>query len=225
MLALAKHFNCKIHVTAAQYHRYRFVPDIVNILTRNAQSTNIHFCQQDSNFGRFDRALLPCGKELNFLPNVLQIIPSVMYFTKSRVTPKEMVVCESETLVRVCYSSHSSYEEIVDFLSALKPDFIYPSVRPNSHLTLEDVIRSLSFLESRSNVSVSMMSNENRTVMFLKSGKSRFMLNSEYCEHPTLEDTLTEPGLSEEPTNESVAAEVRLSRVIPDALTLLDQLT
>lgn len=154
MMALAEHFNCLVHVNDAQYQRYRFVHDIKKVLTTNPSATKIHFCQDPEirqitpKCPKRARKELPCIGHLNFVPNVLQIIPSVMYFTKTNVTPTEMVICESEKTIRVCYSSHSSYEEIVDFLSAVKPDFIYPNVRPNSSLSLEDVRGSLSFLET-----------------------------------------------------------------------------
>lgn len=175
MMALAQHFKCKVHVSSVQYQRYRFVPDITNHLTNDASSTQIHFCQSNKLRGKFDKTL-PCGNELNFSPNLLQIIPSVMYFTKSTVTPKEMVMCESERVVRVCYSSHSSYEEIVDFLAAIKPEFIYANVRPNSNLTLEDVRRSLSFLECSSDSETSAEPEwADSTVIFRKPKKLCYM--------------------------------------------------
>ena len=160
MIALAKHFRCRIHVNEQQFNKCRSVPSIANHLTTNASATQIHFCQQkaissiDEDLSLckraklFNKSELPCRNELSVLPNVLQIIPSVMYFTKGNVTPGDMLVSETDTVLRVCYSSHSSYEEIVDFLRELCPEFIYPNVRPNASLTLEEVREKLSFLEA-----------------------------------------------------------------------------
>lgn len=160
MMALFNKFGRKIHVTETQFRRYRFVPTLADILTTKPQSAQIHFCQQRAIVNveermdmcllrpAVDKSQLPCAGELTIRPNVLQIIPSVMYFTKSRtVSPTEMTVCENETTVRMCYSSHSSYEEIRDFLTAIKPEHIYPNVCPNSNVSLDDVRRNLLHLQ------------------------------------------------------------------------------
>ncbi len=172
MIALARHFRCEIHVSDNQYRKYQHVPDIYRVLTTNSLSTKIHFCQaapintieedmrKCMKRVKFDRSALPCAHLFsNLPPNVLQIIPSVMYFTRGKVTPAEMVVCESEKVVRVCYSSLSSYSEIVDFLTHLKPRFIYPNVRPNQSLSLLDVRNTLAFLQQCSSHSTQQLQN------------------------------------------------------------------
>ena len=151
MIALAAHYKCKIHVNTLQYERYRFFPRLHCILTSDANASRIHFCHTTiMSHKRFknNSSLLPCSLELRKVSEVLQIIPSVMYFTKSwKVSTEGMAICESANVIRMCYSSHSSYEEILDFLEVIKPEFIFPSVRPNLQLTLADVRASLSYLE------------------------------------------------------------------------------
>ena len=180
MTQLANFFNCKIHVSRTQFSKYRFLPCLAKILTTDAASTNIHFCQSqeismvEENLEmckkRANRTKLPCMEEFpGCKPDVLQIIRSVVYFTRSKVVPSEMFHCESETVIRMCYSSHSSYEEIQDFLVAIKPENIYPNVRPNSSLSLEDVRRNLMFLERpiRKRSSLHITSNELSSARFV----------------------------------------------------------
>ena len=151
MVALSKFFHCKIHVTQSQYGRYLYVPSILTVLTTDANSTYIHFCQRSfcTDENPTTSRLMPCLSEQPRNAEVLTLIPSVMFFfTKFGVKPDDLAVCESESIVRVCYSSHSSYEEIVDFLGHLKPGRIYPSVKPNDNLSLQDVRNNLAFLEA-----------------------------------------------------------------------------
>ena len=143
-----------------QFDKFRFVPSILNYLTTDPRSTKIHFCQNNiiSNVEenldmcrqrpKYDKTLLPCANDLNFKPALIQIIPSVMFFvTSQHATPDQMVFRESERVVRVCYSSHCSLEELTDFLVHIKPRRIVPNVCPSGNLTLEDVRRSLVHLE------------------------------------------------------------------------------
>ena len=150
MVSLAKLFGCEIHVNPSQYSRYRYVPSLKSIMTTNPNGTKIHFCQSPvGDLSGPNRRAIPCTTDLASNTDVLTLIPSVMYFTKFTATPSQMIFCESERIIRVCYSSHSSYEEIVDFLKHLKPANIYPSVKPNNELSLEDVRKNLAFLEVR----------------------------------------------------------------------------
>lgn len=145
MARLSFEFGCRVHVTPAQYHRYRFVKDIVkNISTDVRESGRIHFCQNEMKLNAFEvqpRCVSAASS------NVLTLIPSAMYFTKSSVKPSEMVRCVNERRIRVCYATHSSFSEVVDFLKSLKPSEIYPCVRPNESMSLADVRKSLAHLE------------------------------------------------------------------------------
>ena len=148
MKSLSIFFGSQIHVTATQYDRYRCVPSIQKFLTTDPNSTKIHFCQAPLGTPGQVRPPMPCLPEQKTRSNVLTLIPSAMYFTRFNVNINDMVATESPNVVRVCYSSHSSYEEIVDFLKFLQPVNIYPNVKPNDNLSLEDVRASLSFLEA-----------------------------------------------------------------------------
>lgn len=143
MSRLSSEFECKMHITEAQYDRYRFVESIVKTVSTNITRTGrIHFCQNTID-GQTPMCITNAGC------NVLTIIPTAMYFTKSSVTPTEMFRCVSERRIRVCYSTHSSYSEIMSFIKPLKPCNIYPCVMPNDSLSLEDVRQSLAHLENK----------------------------------------------------------------------------
>jgi len=142
MSRLASEFSRKLHVTEQQYQRYRFVRDIHKHLSVDIRDAGrIHFCQLS-----VDGTIPKC---ISNSSNVLTIIPTAMYFTKSLVTPKEMVKCITERTIRVCYSTHCSYNEIIDFLKNIKPDKIQPCVEPNDSQSLDDVRRSLFHLERK----------------------------------------------------------------------------
>ena len=96
MVQLAKKYSCKIHVSAKQFEKYRFVPSIQRFLTEDPNSTQIHFCQNhivsqvEENLElckqrtNFDKTALPCTSVLRYSPHILQIVPSVMFFYKKQ---------------------------------------------------------------------------------------------------------------------------------------------
>ena len=137
MKELAERFNTKIHVNIQQFELYNFVPSIQKFLTVEPSLTFLHFCKS---FCGFDANLkLPCQHSLNFMPQVLTIIPTAMFFTKGESMPSQLVKAISERTIRCCYSTHSSTEEIVDFLSCLNFKALTPFVRPDKETTIDSV--------------------------------------------------------------------------------------
>ena len=53
-------------------------------------------------------------------PEVLTIIPNAMFVAKNEIMPGRLVEAVSERTIRFCYSSHSSVDEINDFLSSMQ---------------------------------------------------------------------------------------------------------
>ena len=137
MKELATKFNTKIHVSVSQYQLYKFVPSIQTWLTLDAESTKIHFCTSSSIFEK--NLKLPCQHSLRSFPRVLTIIPTAMFFTKNEIMPSRLVKAVSEKTIRCCYSTHSSTDEIIDFLSNLKFKNITPFVRPDKETSIESV--------------------------------------------------------------------------------------
>jgi hypothetical protein len=148
MKSLSVKFNCKVHVTDAQFYSYRYVPSISKFLTTDANSSKVHFCKAPYSAQHMPtHEELPCKHHLRNKPNVLTLIPSVMYFTTSNIIPTELVRCLKDNVIRLCFSTHCSYSELIDFLKCLKPNAIYANVRPNMSLSLANVRASLAFLE------------------------------------------------------------------------------
>jgi hypothetical protein len=79
-------------------------------------------------------------------------MPSAMHFTRPDKSATDLVSNCGKNRVRVCYSTHSSYEEVVDFLRALKPVRIFANVCTKDHLDLDEVNRSIKFLEATNGV-------------------------------------------------------------------------
>ena len=97
--------------------------------------TKTHFCKPSS---RSAILKLPCKPGIPS-PLVLKIIPTVMFFTKNEIMPGRLVKAVSERTIRCCYSSHSSADEISDFLWSLQFESITPFVFPDKDTPLDSV--------------------------------------------------------------------------------------
>ncbi len=132
MQALSSRFKTEIHVTESMFDQYKFSPAVQSVMATNP-SAKIHFCKRacvlSNNSGALPRH------------QILTLVPTVMFFTVSCNDPSELVKVIEPHKVRVCYSSHSSLEEVCDFLACLKFDSVTPCVKPNSELSLQDVTK------------------------------------------------------------------------------------
>ena len=81
MKELVLRFKTKVHVSLCQYQLYQFNPSIQNWLTLDGESTKIHFCKHSSASANLK---LPCKPDIPS-PEVLTIIPTVMFFTKNEI--------------------------------------------------------------------------------------------------------------------------------------------
>lgn len=118
---------------------------------------------QESNETPKKKILIPClfdetkaDNELNPEINAVKIILSAMYFTDNPGIEKIFIEYKPsknerhyqnlkfyKKIYRLCYSFHSSMEEIVNFVNSLKPKKIYPIALPES--TSEISIRTYFF--------------------------------------------------------------------------------
>ncbi|XP_074646452.1 protein artemis-like [Tubulanus polymorphus] len=123
-------FKMKVHVQPFQLAQYGNLPFVSKFLTTDPSETKIHSCY----CGKIDRKTkdrLPCGhvpKDSSDLKLRL-IKPSTMWFTNRAVSRNDIIV-NTTGIDRVCYCFHSSDTEIQDFVSYLKPDNVYPNVKP-----------------------------------------------------------------------------------------------
>ena len=82
---------------------------------------------------------IPC-RHMHDPDKILVILPTTMYFTQfQHLTLDKIVRKVSDGFYRVCYSFHSSYTELKDLISYLKPDNVFPNVKPPNDSKLADV--------------------------------------------------------------------------------------
>ncbi|KAM4614795.1 protein artemis [Polymixia lowei] len=125
---LGEEFNTQIHVK--RMAMFKKMPEILSYVTTD-RNTQIHACRhpKQEEFLRGNR--LPCG---SVAPDgtplrIISIKPSTMWFGE-RSKKSNVVVKTGASSYRACFSFHSSYSEIKDFLTYLQPVNIYPSVIP-----------------------------------------------------------------------------------------------
>ncbi|XP_051748073.1 protein artemis isoform X2 [Ctenopharyngodon idella] len=133
---LGQEFSSQIHVNSLEM--FKKMPEILCHVTTN-RATQIHACRhpKDEEFFRANR--LPCGTTApDGMPlNIISIKPSTIWFGE-RTRKTSVVVKMGSSSYRACFSFHSSYLEVKDFLSYICPVNIYPNVIPLGK-TLEDV--------------------------------------------------------------------------------------
>ncbi|XP_076469527.1 uncharacterized protein LOC143299904 [Babylonia areolata] len=136
---LAREVKTKVHTSREKVKIYEQITELRGIFTDNP-SARIHACKWTEN--HFNDSRLPCGytpqRESNTDGSesceVLVIRPSTMWFTNEPSRLQELVVRPASGwgLHRVCYSFHSSYAELRDLVSLLRPRHVHPNVLPAS---------------------------------------------------------------------------------------------
>ncbi|KAI1888172.1 hypothetical protein AGOR_G00182290 [Albula goreensis] len=133
---LSEEFNMQIHVKNMQM--FKRMPEILCHVTTD-RTTQIHACRHPKDEDFFKSSRLPCGSTApNGTPlHIISIKPSTMWFGE-RTRKTSVVVRTGHSSYRACFSFHSSYSEIKDFLSYICPINIYPNVVPLGK-TIDDV--------------------------------------------------------------------------------------
>ncbi|XP_071187691.1 protein artemis isoform X2 [Salvelinus alpinus] len=133
----------RIHVKSLDM--FKKMPEILSHVTTD-RATQIHACRhpKEEEFVRGSR--LPCGSSASDgTPlNIISIKPSTMWFGE-RTQRTKVIVRTGASSYRACFSFHSSYSEIKDFLSYLQPINIYPSVIPigRTHADVTELLKSM----------------------------------------------------------------------------------
>ncbi|XP_057586613.1 protein artemis isoform X1 [Hippopotamus amphibius kiboko] len=125
---LSEEFGVQVHVD--KLDMFRNMPDIIHHLTTD-RDTQIHACRHPKAEEYFQWNKLPCGiTSKNRIPlHTISIKPSTMWFGE-RTRKSNVIVRTGESSYRACFSFHSSYSEIKDFLSYICPVNVYPNVIP-----------------------------------------------------------------------------------------------
>ncbi|XP_019399210.1 PREDICTED: protein artemis isoform X1 [Crocodylus porosus] len=125
---LSEELGTKVHVN--KLDMFKNMPEILYHVTTDRR-TQIHACRhpRDDEYLRGNR--LPCGiTSQNGTPlRIISVKPSTMWFGE-RTRKTDVIVRIGESSYRACFSFHSSYSEIKDFLSYIRPVNVYPNVIP-----------------------------------------------------------------------------------------------
>uniref|UniRef100_A0A8C5THD6 Protein artemis n=1 Tax=Malurus cyaneus samueli TaxID=2593467 RepID=A0A8C5THD6_9PASS len=125
---LSEELGIKVHTN--KLDMFRNMPDILCHVTTD-RHTQIHACRHPRDDDCFRGNRLPCGITChNGTPlHIISIKPSTMWFGE-RKKKTNVIVRTGESSYRACFSFHSSYSEIKDFLSYICPVNVYPNVLP-----------------------------------------------------------------------------------------------
>ncbi|XP_029018735.1 protein artemis isoform X2 [Betta splendens] len=140
---LGDEFNTQIHVNSLSM--FKNMPEILSYVTTDRR-TQIHACRHPKDEEYLQGNRLPCGcTAADGTPlRIISIKPSTMWFGE-RTKKTNVIIKTGASSFRACYSFHSSYSEIKDFLSYLQPVNIYPSVIPIGR-TLTEVSQLLKLM-------------------------------------------------------------------------------
>ncbi|MCJ8743055.1 hypothetical protein PDJAM_G00089310 [Pangasius djambal] len=145
---LGQEFNSQVHVNSL--NMYRQMPEILDHVTTN-RVTQIHACRHPkacytsctANVHHSAADVAPDGTPLH----IISIKPSTMWFGE-RTRKTNVIVKMGGSSYRACFSFHSSYSEIKDFLSYIGPVNIYPNVVPLGR-TVEEVTELLNLMRRK----------------------------------------------------------------------------
>uniref|UniRef100_A0A8C8DYN3 Protein artemis n=1 Tax=Oryzias sinensis TaxID=183150 RepID=A0A8C8DYN3_9TELE len=141
---LGEEFGTQIHVNSLAM--FKKMPEILSYVTTD-RSARIHACRHPKDEEFFQGNRLPCGcSAADGTPlRIISIKPSTMWFGE-RTKRTNVIIKTGSSSYRACFSFHSSYSELKDFLAYLKPVNIYPNVVPlgrsETEVTLSLMCRS-----------------------------------------------------------------------------------
>ncbi|CAK9811333.1 Protein artemis [Anthophora quadrimaculata] len=119
---LSKMLNMKIHVRNDVYESYCCIAQLSCYVTNDPYSTAIHGCKRKiSSLG------LHCRSDVSNA-NIMTIIPSVMKWRKRDTSVVGEWDKVKERTFNVCYSTHSSFNELKAFIQYFNTLEIYPCV-------------------------------------------------------------------------------------------------
>ncbi|XP_024145899.1 protein artemis isoform X2 [Oryzias melastigma] len=125
---LGEEFGTQIHVNSLAM--FKKMPEILSYVTTD-RGARIHACRHPKDEEFFQGNRLPCGCSApDGTPlRIISIKPSTMWFGE-RTKRTNVIIKTGSSSYRACFSFHSSYSELKDFLAYLQPVHIYPNVVP-----------------------------------------------------------------------------------------------
>ncbi|XP_054844752.1 protein artemis [Eublepharis macularius] len=125
---LSEELGIRVHVN--RLDMFKNMPEILYHVTSD-RHTQIHACRHPRDDELFRGNRLPCGmtsRDGRWL-HIISIKPSTMWFGE-RTRKTNVIVRTGASSYRACFSFHSSYSEIQDFLNYIQPMNVYPNVIP-----------------------------------------------------------------------------------------------
>ncbi|XP_060931723.1 protein artemis [Limanda limanda] len=140
---LGETFNTQIHVKNLEM--FKKMPEILSYVTTDRR-TQIHACRHPKAEEYLQGNRLPCGCTAGdgTRLQIISIKPSTMWFGE-RTRKTKVIIKTGAFSYRACFSFHSSYAELKDFLTYLQPVNIHPSVIPMGR-TLTEVTQMLKLM-------------------------------------------------------------------------------
>ncbi|XP_055509470.1 protein artemis isoform X1 [Leucoraja erinacea] len=139
---LSEEFGIQVHLN--KLDMFKNMPEILHHVTMD-RMTQIHACRhpKEDYFVRANR--LPCGNiAADGTPlRIISIKPSTMWFAE-RIKRANVIVRTSESCYRACFSFHSSFTEIKDFLSYIQPVTVHANVLPmgKTYEEVKEILKS-----------------------------------------------------------------------------------
>lgn len=138
---LYKQFGKKIYCRRKK--QYQCLPNTYEALTDNPEWARIFACFKREKIGKPSHwKTLDEDETVPERLNFLKITLSTMYFTYEAL-PHQIYERMSKDHYRFCYSFHSSYSEVCDFVKYVNPKNVFANVIPSDGLSLEEVARDL----------------------------------------------------------------------------------
>lgn len=130
----------KIHVSKNVYKVYNRISDLASIVTNDALSTRIHACSLNKSNPNVCE-----GIENKFnMNNILQINPSALRWIDKQKSQFIERDSSNSNLYHVCYSTHSSYNELEYFIRYFKPLDIHPCVcAPDQEFEMQKLLKNI----------------------------------------------------------------------------------
>lgn len=129
----------KIHINESEMDQYRFFPDLDNCFTSDPKTS----CRIHASYSYHDSQskILNCQPDKD--PKFIRMIKPSAWIWTNEYESNKAVYKYNYGWYRVCYSNHSSFNEIRDLILYLKPKSVQFNVLPQSPTKRIDYSRNL----------------------------------------------------------------------------------
>lgn len=132
LVQLSQYFKVKIHVTNSTFNDYLYIPDFDTYITNNSYHCGrIHLCAAGGE-NQWQLRKSVCLPKLDER-HICIIRPTAMKWRNLSANDKHYEEHpDVENCFSVCYSNHSSYDEIKDLIQYLRPKTVKLNVIPKN---------------------------------------------------------------------------------------------